>query len=189
MKKVYLIHGWGGSDSNEGWFGWLKKELKKRNIEIVSFNMPNTDYPKIKEWVGFLEKNIKNKDLDKETYFIGHSIGCQTILRFLEKLPKETKVGGSIFIAGWFNLKEASYEQEEEREIAKPWIQIPINLEKVKTHTKNFLAVFSDNDPCVPLSDSKIFKEKLNAKIVIKNNEEHFNETQEIKEIIDFIEK
>lgn len=187
MKKVYLIHGWGGSDSSEGWFGWLKDELRKKKIKITGFNMPNTNYPKIKEWVGFLEKNIKKEDLNEETYFIGHSIGCQTILRYLEQLPENIKIGGAIFIAGFFNLLESAYANEEEREIAKPWIKTPIDFEKVKKHTQNFLAIFSNNDDCVPLSDSKIFKEKLNAKIIIKNNEGHFNETQEIKEIIDFV--
>lgn len=189
MKKVYLIHGWGGSDSSEGWFGWLKEELRNRGIDIIVFNMPNTNSPKIKEWVSFLEKNIKEKDLNEETYFIGHSIGCQTILRYLERLPENKKIAGAIFIAGWFNLIRECYGSEEEKKIAKPWIETPINSEKVKKHTENLLAIFSDNDDCVPLSDSKIFKEKLNARIVIKNNEGHFNETQEIKEIIDFIER
>ena len=82
MKKVYLVHGWGGSDSSEGWFGWLKKKSKENEIKVISFNMPNTNKPKIEEWVGFLEKNIK--EIDKETYFIGHSVGCQAVLRFLE---------------------------------------------------------------------------------------------------------
>ncbi len=187
VKQIYLIHGWGGSNSSEGWFGWLKKELKKRDIEITVFNMPNTDYPKINEWVDFLKENIKEGDLNEETYFIGHSIGCQTILRYLEKLPEDKKIGGCIFIAGFFNLLESAYANKEERQIAKPWIKTLINLEKVKKHTQNFLAIFSDNDDCVPLSDSKIFKEKLNAKIIIKNNEGHFNETQEIKEIMEFV--
>lgn len=151
--------------------------------------MPNTNYPKIKEWVGFLEKNIKKEDLNEETYFIGHSIGCQAILRFLEELPDEIKIAGCIFVAGWFNLKKETYEVEEDRKIAKPWIETSIDLKKVKKHTTNFLAIFSNNDPYIPLSDSEIFKEKLNAKIIIKHNEGHFNETQEIKEIIDFIEK
>ena len=68
-------------------------------------------------------------------------------------------------------------------------MESPIDFEKVKKHTKKFLAVFSDNDDCVPLSDSKLFKKRLNTEIIIKHNEGHFNETQEIKELIDFIEK
>ena len=75
--------------------------------------MPNTNSPKIEKWVGFLEKNIKSADTD--TYFIGHSIGCQTILRYLERLPESTKVGGVVFVAGWFNLKESAYTAEKKK--------------------------------------------------------------------------
>lgn len=183
MKQIYLIHGWGGSDSSEGWFGWLKSELSQRGIKVTSFNMPDSDEPKIEKWVGFLEKNIKN--IDKDTYFVGHSIGCQAILRYLEKLPEKIKVGGAVFVAGWFHLNDLEAEEEK---IARPWIEIPINFQKVITHTTQFLAVFSDNDPYVPLSDSKIFEEKLKARIIIKDNEEHFNKTEQIKEIIEFID-
>ena len=89
MKKVYLVHGWGGS-SEGGWFDWLKLELKSKGYEVKAFDMPNTEEPKIEEWVGYLEANIK--DVDEETYFVGYSIGCQTIIRFLEKLHKQIPV-------------------------------------------------------------------------------------------------
>ncbi len=185
-KKVYLIHGWGGSSNSEGWFSWLRKECEKKKIKIIIPEMPNTNNPKIDGWVGKLNEVVKP---DRETYFVGHSIGCQTILRYVEGLPQGIKVKGVVLVAGFFNLLETAYESEEEREIAKPWLETPIDCEKVKKHTQNFLAIFSDNDECAPVSDSKIFKDKLNAEIVIKNNEGHFNETKKIKEIIDFIEK
>lgn len=185
MKKVYVVHGWGGSPSSEGWFGWLKKEFLKRNIKIEILKMPNTNSPKIKEWVNFLNNNVK--ELDKQTYFIGHSIGCQAIMRYLEQLPENIKVAGCIFVAGWFNLTEKAYETKEDRKIAKPWIEVPIIFEKIKNHTRNFLAIFSKDDPDVPVSDAELFKKNLNAKIILKENEEHFNETKEIPEILDFL--
>lgn len=185
MKKVYLIHGWGGGPESESWFPWIKQEMRKKGFDVEIPKMPNSENPKINEWVGFLKKTIKS--LDENTYFIGHSIGCQAILRYLEQLPENVKIKGVIFVAGWFDLLDTSYEEEEEKEIAKPWIQTPIKFEKVKKHTNNFLAIFSEDDPCVPLSDSKKFKEKLNAKIIIKKNEEHFNKTKEIPEITEFI--
>ena len=184
MKKVYLIHGWGGTGEG-GWFDWLKEKLKESNIMVDSLEMPNTDKPKIEEWVGYLNNTVK--EIDEETYFVGHSIGGQAILRFLEKLPEGIKIGGCVFVAGFFNLKEETYEFEADREIAKPWIETPINLEKVKDHTNNFLAIFSDNDPYVPLSEVEKFKKELDAKTIIKNNEEHFNKTMEIPEILEFI--
>jgi uncharacterized protein len=182
MKRVYLVHSWSGSSMSEPWFSWLKKELAKKKIEFYAFDFPNSEKPTIKEWVGFLKE--KAKDVDEETYFIGHSIGCQTIMRYLEGLPENKKIGGCIFVAGWFNLTELS---DEEKVTAESWLNRPIKCDKVKKHTANFLAIFSDDDPYVPLSDAEIFKEKLGAKIVIKHGEEHFNETKEIKEILEAI--
>ena len=183
MKKVYVVHGWGGSPSSECWFGWLKRELTKRNIKVDFLEMPNTNNPKINEWVSYLNNTLK--ELDEQTYFIGHSIGCQAIIRYLEQLPENIKVAGCIFVAGFFNLP--NLKTQEEIKIARPWIETPINFEKIKIHTRNFLAFFSNDDPDVPVSDSKLFKKRLGAKIIIKENEEHFNETQEIPEMLDFL--
>ena len=63
--------------------------------------MPDTANPKIKEWVSELEKQVS--ELDENTYFVGHSIGCQTIMRYLEN--KETrKIGGILFATPWLNF-------------------------------------------------------------------------------------
>ena len=187
MKQVYIIHGWGGSRNSEGWFGWLKQELEAKNVRIEFLEMPDTNYPRIETWVRHLENNVK--ELDEETYFIGHSIGCQAIMRFLEKLPENIKIGGCVFVAGFFNLTVSCLEIEEDKEIAEPWLETSMNTEKIKEHAKNFLAIFSEDDPDIPLSDSDIFKEKLNAEIVIKKDEGHFNNTEKIPEVLDFILK
>ena len=112
---------------------------------------------------------------DKNTYFIGHSIGCQTILRYLESLPKGVKVGGAVFVAGWFNLTPEATEEDGAYGIAEPWLKTKINFKKVLAHTNKFVAIFSTNDPFVPDSESKIFKNKLNAKIILEKNKGHFS--------------
>ena len=182
--KIYLIHGWGGSPNSEAWFGWLKKQCKEKRWELILPEMPDTDNPTIENWVGKLKQIAEP---DEQTIFIGHSMGCQTILRYLETLPENVKINRCVFVAGFLNLLETAYETEEERPIAKPWIETPINFDKVKTHCQNFLAIFSTDDDCVPVSDSKLFKQKLAAKIIIKEKQGHFNETQEIPELIDFL--
>ena len=183
MISIYLIHGWGANPNSEKWYSWLKEECKKRNIEITIPKMPNTNNPKINEWVDKLKETVK---ISKETYLIGHSIGCQAIMRFLEELDRG-KIGGVVFVAGWFNLLDTAYESEEERDIAKPWLETPINYKRVRTNVEKILAIFSIDDNCVPISDSELFKKRLGAEIIIKDNEGHFNETEKIKEIIEFI--
>ncbi len=169
MKKLYMIHRWGGS-SQDNWFPWLKKELEKKDISVEVFDMPDSENPKIEEWVGYLEENIK--DVDEHTYFIGHSIGCQTIMRFLEKLHKHKKIGGCIFIAGFFDLINL---EPEEMMIAHPWITSPIDSSRILDHCNKFLAFFSKDDPDVHINESKKFKEKFYAKIVILNGKGHFD--------------
>lgn len=183
MKKIYIIHKWGGSSSSEPWFQWLKKELRKKGFEVVAFDMPNTDEPKIEEWVGYLRENINPDEIDENTYFIGHSIGCQTILRFLEKLHKHKKIAGCVFVAPWFDLINL---EPEELKIAHPWTNTKIDSGRILDHCNNFLAIFSDNDPYVHLNEIEKFKKNLGAKIIIKHGEEHFIETEKIPEILEF---
>ena len=180
-KKVYLIHRWGG-DSESDWYGWAKKELEKKGIPVGVFDMPDTDNPKIEKWVKYLEENIK--DVDEQTYFIGHSIGCQTILRYLEKLHKHKRIAGCVFVAPWFNLINL---EADELKIAHPWINTKIDFGRVLDHCNKFLAIFSNNDPSVHIDEAVKFKDNLSAKIIVKKNEEHFNETKKIPEILEFI--
>ncbi|MEK6817169.1 MAG: alpha/beta fold hydrolase, partial [Nanoarchaeota archaeon] len=154
-KKVYLIHGW-GFNPEMNWYPWLKKELEKKGFEVKTFDMPNTDNPKIEKWVKYLEENIKS--VDEQTYFIGHSIGCQTIMRFLEKLHKHKKIAGCIFVAPWFNLINL---EPEEVKIAHPWINSKIDFGRILDHCNNFLAIFSKNDPYVHLDEIEKFKKNL----------------------------
>jgi len=170
-KRVFIIHGWGGLTSN-GWYPWIKGELESRGIEAHLPQMPNTDAPTIKEWIQFLAKKVGKPD--KDTYFVGHSIGCQTILRYLQTI--DGKIGGIVFVAGWLPSIMLGTISDEEKTIAKPWIETSIDFEKVRKLTKNFTAIFSDNDPYVPLENVKFFKEKLGAKIIIEKNAGHFTE-------------
>jgi uncharacterized protein len=183
MKKVYLIHAW-GMDSNEAWYPWLKKELEKKKIKVYAFDMLNTNNPKIESWVKYMEENIK--EVDEETYFVGHSIGCQTIMRYLEKLPKHKEIGGCVFVAGWFNLDNLG---KEEIIIAHPWVNTKINFDRIRRHMERSLCIFSDNDPYVSLSESKIFKDELGAKIIIKKGMRHFDEVEKIEEVLNFLLK
>lgn len=153
---------------SQGWYPWIKKELTSRGIEAHLPQMPNTDTPTIKESIQFLAKIVGKPDAD--TYFVGHSLGCQTILRYLQAI--DGKTGGAVFVAG-FVLSKLTPEEEI---IFKPWIETPIDFEKTKKAAKNFTAIFSDNDPFVPLENVKLFKEKLGAKIIIEKNAGHFTE-------------
>ena len=120
MKRVILVHRWSGGPSDD-WRPWLQDELGQRGYNVLSPEMPDMDTPVIEKWVGKLREVVGVPDAD--TYFVGHSIGCQAILRYLETI--DTPVGGALFVAGWFDLK--NLEDDETEKIAKPWIETPID--------------------------------------------------------------
>ena len=178
MKRVFIIHGWGGNP-REGWFPWLKNELQDKGFTVFVPAMPETDNPQIPVWVSHLSGLVGNPD--GHTYFVGHSIGCQTVLRYLETI--DSKAGGCVFVAGWFNLLPQGIPTDAEKAVAKPWLETPIDFEKVKQNTGRIVAIFSDNDDCVPISDEKLFKERLNAETYVEHLKGHFSAGDGIKEL------
>lgn len=180
MKRVFIIHGWDGRP-DEGCFPWLKKRLEEDGFTVYAPAMPDPLRPEIHSWTTFLKDQVGVPD--GETILVGHSIGAQTVLRFLASLSEGISIGGVVLLAPWVHLTEASYESEEDRQIARPWLETPMAWEEIKTHCPKFISIFSDDDPLVPLSDAQIFKDKLGATIVIENNKEHFSGSSGIKEL------
>lgn len=171
MKRVFIIHGWGGHPE-EGWFPWLKKELETKGFKVLIPAMPNTEEPKIETWVPFLSHLVGIPDLN--TFFVGHSIGCQTIIRYLETLSEDMKIGGAVFVAGFYNLR--GLETEEEKRIIEPWVNTPLNDEKIRKAVNKAIAIFSDNDPFVLPENQTSWKERVGAQIIVEHNKGHFNE-------------
>lgn len=179
MNKIYLVHCWDGT-KNDGWYPWIDEKISNSDNKVIRFNMPNTKSPKIEEWISELNKQV-NK-LNENTYFIGHSIGCQTIMRYIE--TKEiTKIGGILFVAPWLDLLPEAVEDEESYNTAQPWINNPINFEKIKKFTNNISCIFSNDDYFVSLDQEKEFREKLTAKTIIVNNKGHISQDDNIYEL------
>lgn len=169
MKRVIIVHQWMAGAQGD-WRPWLKSELEKLGYKVMAPDMPDIDTPVIEKWVEKLKEVISTPD--NNTYLIGHSIGCQTILRYLEGV--NTPVGGALFVAGWFNLE--NLEDEETEEIARPWLETPIDIEKVKSVLPKSTLVISDNDPFGAFEENKNRFFQLDSKIVVLHDAGHISE-------------
>ncbi|MFA5942057.1 MAG: alpha/beta fold hydrolase [Candidatus Paceibacterota bacterium] len=166
-KRIVIVHGWEGSPT-EDWIGWAAEAFREKGYEVITPEMPDTSRPVIETWVNYL-KSIAG-EVNENTYLIGHSMGCQAIMRFVETL--ETKIGGAILVAGFFDLK--NIETEEEEEIAKPWLETPIDYAKVKANLVWSMVILGDNDPWVPYEETKKdFAERLGSEVVTIHNAGH----------------
>lgn len=170
-KRVIIVHGWGGYPE-EGWFPWLKNELEKRNFEVIIPRLPHPDNPKIDEWISVLAKAADK--VDENTYFVGHSMGCQAIVRLLEILPNEVKVGGAVFVGAWFK-KLTGLDDPEDQDMGEYWLSTPIDFSKVRDHLAKSIAIFSDDDPYVPLDNQDDLKNKLGSEIILQHQMGHFS--------------
>ena len=173
-KKVYIIHGWDGYPE-EGWFPWLKMELEKKGIQVYVPQMPKPEEPRINNWVPYLKEIISNSD--SNTYFIGHSIGCQAVVRYLESLGETQKIGGAVFVAGFFKRLTNIEKDDISSSVVSEWLGTPINFDNVKKCINKSIAIFSDDDPYVPIDNQDEFRSMLNSEIIIEHNKGHFSGT------------
>ncbi len=172
MKRVFLIHGWEGYPE-EGWRPWLKKKLAAKGFQVFVPAMPDAAHPKMNAWVSHLAKIVGDPDI--ECYFVGHSLGCITILRYIETLSGREKVGGAVLVAGF--TSDLGYEE------LHSFFMKPIDWKKLKSRCSKFTAIHSDDDPYVSLHYADFFKEKLNAKVVIEHAKKHFSGGDGIMEL------
>lgn len=186
MKRVFIVHGWGGNPE-EAWFPWLKQELEEKGFEVFAPAMPNTDYPQLEEWLKTLSETVGTPS--KNDYFVGHSLGCITILRYIELLDKGEEIGGAIFVAGFTDAKIGALNSIQE---IQTFFTKDLDFEKVKSHCNKFVAIHSDNDEYVSTAYSDIFREKLGAKTTIIHSMGHFSGSAELFEfpkVLDLITK
>jgi predicted alpha/beta hydrolase family esterase len=167
MKRVYLIHGWDGHP-DEHWFPWLNSELEAKGFEVISPAMPDTENPKKLEWTKTLKDLEPNASQD--VYFVGHSLGCQAIQRYLETLEDGKVIGGAVFVAGWINDPMWEGRTLEETKVVHDWFDVPKDYEKIKSHCKKFVSIFSTNDEFILKSNWDEAKNILDAKVVILEN-------------------
>jgi predicted alpha/beta hydrolase family esterase len=186
MKKVYIVHGWDGSP-NEPLFLWLDKELTQKGYEVFRVSMPTPETPIIETWIKKLQEFIK---VDSETILVGHSVGCQAVMRFVETLEDEKKISGMLLLAPWMKLDQTTIEEEGEEvvELARPWMETPIDFDKVKNISNKIVAIFSDNDEFVELTQKDFFEEKLNAQTIVEHQKGHFSPAENISELLSALE-
>lgn len=173
MKHAIIVHCWEGVP-DYCWYPYVKRELEKEGFDVQVPEMPDTAHPKLTNWLAKLEEVAGNAERERESlselYLIGHSLGCITIMRYLESLPLYVKVGGVVFVAGFTDGLNAKKYLDIQNFFA-----VPIDFEKIKTHCDKFVAIASDDDPYVPIKYVGILEEKLGVGVIIKHNMKHFS--------------
>lgn len=166
--KVYLIHGYTGSPESD-LFPWIIKQLTKNNIDHEAFHMPDPDFPLVKEWDRYLDINIKR--VDENTYFICHSLGCVTLLRYLNRQNSSMKIGGMILVSG-FLAKLPQYP------MLWDFADVDLDINRIITMVEQRSVFSAPNDMIVNYKYSQDLAELLQAKMITVENGGHFIEQE-----------
>lgn len=183
--RAFIIHGYLGYPG-EAWQPWLKAELERRGFEVALPAMPDADHPTIPEWTSFIAGLVGRPD-DK-TVMIGHSLGAQAVLRYLETLGGTGQsVGKTVLIASNFPTgmpPEAADERSGDDPVLRPWLTIGVDAGKVRKAAGKCVVILSDNDPYIPFEEAKAsFVTSLGATIIVEAGKGHFNEDDKITEL------
>ncbi len=180
MKRCVIIHGWDGNPQ-EGWFPWLKQQLEIQGVAVSVPQMPHADHPTIDDWVTTLAEVISTPD--EELVLVGHSMGCQTIWRYLQALPEGKIISGMVLVAPFVRLKPIIFEEPGVPEIFQPWFDSPLHWDVIRSHTKNTFVLLSDNDQYVYHEDASMFEQELSAKTKVMHDMGHFSGSNGITEL------
>lgn len=166
MTNYFIVHGSFG-DSKEHWIPWLKEKLEKLNVgQVVTINFPiGMDKQNYQSWKKELDKykHLINKD----TIFIGRSIGPIFIVKYLTE--NHLKINSLYSISGfngYINVPDYDYVNQS---FLLDEVNFPRKL------CKKRICFISKNDPYVPYYLLDMFAKNIKAKVIMKEQAGHFN--------------
>ncbi len=187
---LVIIHRWGGSPQVD-WYPRLLELFSSKYPQITVHipQMPDPSTPTITNWTNALEQTIQEQILDTtdahiDLYLVGHSVGCQTIMRYLAKqestlFEKHTKLRlrGILFVAAWMVV-------DNSWETLLPWLT-PFDVshfqQRVKMLKTTLHGLVSDNDrftkETMPENKKKL-EQELGITLFEEPNQNHFNDPQ-----------
>ncbi len=162
LKHIYLVHGYQAYPEKH-WFPWLRDTLARENVEVHLLSMPNAGHPDKNEWIDFLEENIHHFGAD--TLLIGHSLGCITILLFLQKVAKA--FDGIILVAGFM-------EKLPEMPELDGFLEDEIDCSIIKKLASKRIVFGSPEDYIVPFRYTHTLAKNLDAQLISLHDKGHF---------------
>jgi predicted alpha/beta hydrolase family esterase len=170
MKKVFIIHGFGGIP-NAGWIPWLMKELGDKAIYACALPMPNPKKPIVSKWIEEISHAVDGSP-DDEIFLVGHSLGATAVLKYLEQ-NKIKKIKRIVLVSGLISPLDPENLESNYRAIDS-FVVPEINFENIKNKAEEFIVLHSTDDPAVPFSHAEKMSHNLSCELVRVEKGGHF---------------
>jgi predicted alpha/beta hydrolase family esterase len=169
---VLIVHAFGGpSQRHKFWYSWLESQLRRRaggpaetqgsapsaaevDVEVSRVTAPPSDVDgRVEDLAAAVSAVAAATAADTSClalYLVGHSVGCQTILRYLSThypLPYGAHLQGVLCVAGWFAVVDPW-------DSIRPWCERVVDGDAVRAALLAAGAplrlLLSDNDKYTP---------------------------------------
>lgn len=164
MTKFILIHGNGGSNSNDVWLPYVESELTKAGYEVTNRSFPDAVKARAEYWLPFIEE----LGADENTVIIGHSSGAVAAMRYAET----HRILGSVLVGACYtDLGEAS-------ERVSGYYDEPWRWDAIKANQQFILLFASPTDPYIPIAEARFIQKHLGATYFELPDRGHFEERE-----------
>ncbi len=185
MKKVFIIHGFGG-EPNGGWRAWLMWQLAKMKIWAFGPLMPTPNTPTRERWVAEISRVVNSPDQD--TFLVGHSLGVPAVLRYIEALPDNSVIGGALLVSGFTR----ELHTDKRYEALNNFVNTSFDFKKIRKVCRNFTIIHGSNDESVPLVYAEELQVNLDCELIVIPNGGHLNSSggrYELPEALEALKK
>lgn len=172
--RLCLVPRWSGTPDSD-WYPWLRRllaqELAGRFDPVLMPALPDPGEPRLDTWVPAAQALLGTDPATlARTVVIGHSVGCQTVLRALAQLPSGLQLAGTLCVAGWWDV-------DDPWDTLKPWIDTPFDEAAARAAAGRLTVVLSDNDPFTSdhAGNAAEWRRRLGAEVVLVPGGQHFN--------------
>ncbi|BET97102.1 alpha/beta hydrolase [Xenorhabdus sp. TCT-1] len=128
--------------------------------------MPDTSSPKPEAWANMLMDIVP--EADKDSIFVGHSLGCITLLRHLESMcSQHLRIGGYILVSG-FDSPQITLPELDSFTVE------PLDYAFLREVTEHRFSLISSDDEIVSPQSSLTLAHSLQTEVMNIDNGGHF---------------
>ena len=174
MTQVYVIHGYTASPE-ENWFPWMLKKAEQEKVGLKVLRLDPSTTPRLEVWEQQMDEQIE--EINENSIFIAHSLGCIATLHFLSKKLHQQKIKQLVLVAG-FNGRLGRLDE------VNPFIDAAeINFEFLKEQIQHRTVIYSQGDDRVLPKFSLEQAQSLEATVISAQHQGHFIDSEGCTEL------
>ncbi|WP_019837755.1 RBBP9/YdeN family alpha/beta hydrolase [Acinetobacter towneri] len=176
MAQIYVVHGYTASP-DENWFPWIQEYADQQKASLKVLRLDPSPTPTLGVWKRQMDEQVD--EIDENTIFIAHSLGCIATLHFLTKKLKTQKIKQAVLVAG-FNGRLGRLDE------VNPFIDAcKIDFDLLKRQIAHRVVIYSAGDDRVLPKFSLEQARSLDAKIIEAQHQGHFIDSQGCTELVE----